>query len=92
MIPHKYAEGRVRQGSAPYGVALQTPAAISSVSDRSPAALRELQRLGLVPGAVLTIEQRNAASSLSVKLRNGGDPIRVSLDLADCISVIAPAA
>ena len=57
--------------------------------DRNPAALRELERLGLIPGTVLTVEHRKSASSLSVKLKDKGDPIRVSLELADCISVIA---
>jgi hypothetical protein len=57
----------------------------------SPAVLRELEQLGLRPGTVLTIERRNSASSLSVRL-GGADPIRISLDLADCISVIARAA
>jgi hypothetical protein len=47
----------------------------------APAVLRGLEQLGLRPGTVLTIERRNSASSLSV-----------SLDLADCISVIARAA
>jgi hypothetical protein len=70
---------------------LQTPATISSVSDRSPAALRELQQLGLRPGTVVTVERSNSASSRSVRLTGREDPIRVSLDLADCISVIARA-
>lgn len=92
VIPRKYEAGVYREEVPLARWPLQTPATISSVSDRSPAALRELERLGLMPGTALTVEQRNSASSLSVRLTGRGDPIRVSLDLADCISVIARAA
>lgn len=92
IIPQKYGAGVYREEVPLVRWPLRTPAAISSVSDRNPAALRELERLGLMPGRVLTVEQRNAASSLSIRLTGGEDPIRVSLHLADCISVIAPAA
>ncbi len=41
------------------------PAVISSVSDRDPAALREMTRLGLKPGVAITVETgtRNASSA-----------------------------
>jgi len=89
VIPQKYAPGVYREEVPLVRWPLQKPATISSVSDRSPAVLRELEQLGLRPGTVLTIERRNSASSLSVRLAGRADPIRVSLDLADCISVIA---
>jgi DtxR family Mn-dependent transcriptional regulator len=92
VIPQKYAAGVYREEVPLAHLPLQKVATISSVSDRSPAALRELERLGLRPGTVLTIERRNSASSLSIRLVGREDPIRVSLDLADCISVIARAA
>jgi DtxR family Mn-dependent transcriptional regulator len=92
VIPQKYAAGVYREEVPLAHWPLQKPATISSVSDRSPAALRELEQLGLRPGTVLTIERRNSASSLSVKLKGKEDAVRVSLDLADCISVIAWAA
>ena len=92
LIPQKYEPGVFRKEVALVRWPLHTLAAISSVSDRNPAALRELQRLGLTPGTVLTVEQKNAASSLLVRLSGRTDPVRVSLDLADCISVIARAA
>jgi DtxR family Mn-dependent transcriptional regulator len=91
VIPQKYAAGVYREEMPLAQWPIQKPAAISSVSDRSPAVLRGLEQLGLRPGTVLTIERRNSASSLSVRL-GGADPIRISLDLADCISVIARAA
>jgi DtxR family Mn-dependent transcriptional regulator len=92
VIPQKYATGVYREEVPLARWPLQQPAMISSVSDRSPAALRELEQLGLRPGTVLTVERRNSASSLTVKLSSKKDPIRVSLDLANCISVIARAA
>jgi DtxR family transcriptional regulator, Mn-dependent transcriptional regulator len=92
VIPQKYAAGVYREEVPLADWPLQKPATISSVSDRSPAALRELEQLGLRPGTVLTIEGRNSASSLSVRLTGKEDPVRVSLDLAGCISVIARAA
>jgi DtxR family Mn-dependent transcriptional regulator len=92
VIPPKYAAGVYREEVPLVGWPLQAPATISSVSDRNPAALRELERLGLMPGAVLIVEQRNPASSLLVRVIGGGERIRVSLDLAGCISVLARAA
>jgi hypothetical protein len=53
VIPQKYAAGVYREEVPLVGWPLQAPATISSVSDRSPAALRELERLGLMPGRSL---------------------------------------
>ena len=92
IIPQKYGAAIYRNEVPLAGWPLQKPGRISSVSDRNPAALRELERLGLVPGTVLIVERRNPASSLSVRLPGKEDAIRVSLDLADCVSVIARAA
>lgn len=44
------------------------PAAVSSVSDRDPAALREMKRLGLVPGASIVIEPGSWAGSILVRV------------------------
>jgi DtxR family Mn-dependent transcriptional regulator len=89
VIPQKHSPGAYRE-EVPLALwPVRKPATISSVSDRNPEALRELEHLGLRPGAVLTIERRNSASSLSVRLVGREEPIRVSGDLADCISVIA---
>src|SRR5581483_3118410 len=60
VIPQKYAAGVFRNEVPLARWPLQTPARISSVSDRSPQALRDLGRLGLMPGTILTVEQRNA--------------------------------
>lgn len=57
------------------------PAVISSVSDRDPAALREMKRLGLTPGAILVVEPGTRAASLLVRI-GGNPPARLSPDLA----------
>lgn len=92
LIPQKHEAGIYRKEMPLARWPLQTPATISSVSDRNASALRELERLGLMPGSELTVERRNSASSLSIRLAGRADAIRVSLDLAACISVIAPTA
>ena len=92
LIPQKHGAGVYRKEMPLARWPLHTLATISSVSDRNASALRELERLGLMPGTELTVERRNSASSLSVRLAGGADAIRVSLDLAACISVIARAA
>ncbi|MGD0498635.1 MAG: metal-dependent transcriptional regulator [Bryobacteraceae bacterium] len=65
------------------------PAVISSVSDRDASALRELQRMGLMPGVKLMIESSARRASLLVRLGGGSAPIRLSPRLAGDISVIA---
>jgi len=89
IIPQKYEAGVFRRETPLTRWPLQVPATVSSVSDRNPAALRELERLGLVPGTALIVERRNAASSISIRLPRAQDPIRVSLDLAAQIFVNA---
>ncbi len=67
------------------------PAVISSVSDRDPAALREMKRLGLQPGVGITVEAGSRSRSLSVRVGHGGESVRLSQALAAGISVIAGA-
>jgi DtxR family transcriptional regulator, Mn-dependent transcriptional regulator len=87
VIPQKYEAGVYRNEVPLARWPLQTPAVITSVSDRNPEALRELERLGLIPGAVLTVERKNSAASLAIRLADGSDAIRVSPDLAGLIYV-----
>ena len=89
VIPQKYEAGVFREEVPLVRWPLRTPATVSSVSDRSAAALRELERLGLMPGVALTVEQRNPATSLTIRLAGRGDPIRLNSDLASCVSVVA---
>lgn len=68
------------------------PAVISSVSDRDPAALREMRRLGLRPGVGITVEAGTRNRSLSVRVGGGSESVRLSQSLAAGISVIAGSA
>jgi len=90
VIPQKYEAGVFREEAPLAGWPVGTPATISSVSDRDPEALRELERLGLTPGVSLAVERRNSTASLSIRLAGAPGPIRISTDLAGCISVVAP--
>src|SRR5579863_8249952 len=65
------------------------PAVISSVSDRDPAALREMTRLGLKPGLAITVEAGTRNASLLVRIGDRADRMRLSQALAGGISVIA---
>jgi DtxR family Mn-dependent transcriptional regulator len=63
------------------------PATISRVGDRDPAALRELGRLKLGPRVVLIIERKNPNASVLVRIEDTDEPIRLSNELADHLSV-----
>jgi DtxR family Mn-dependent transcriptional regulator len=89
MIPQKHEAGVFREEVPLPGWPLRTAATISSVSDRSAEALRELERLGLMPGVALTVEPGRSAGSLSVRLANRAEPIRLSRELAACVLVAA---
>jgi DtxR family Mn-dependent transcriptional regulator len=65
------------------------PAVISSVSDRDPAALREMTRLGLKPGVAITVETGTRNASLRVRIGGRTDSVRLSQTLTSGISVIA---
>src|ERR1019366_6315709 len=64
-------------------------AVISSVSDRDPAALREMTRFGLKPGVAVTVEAGTRNASLLVRIGDRMDRVRLSQALASGISVIA---
>lgn len=65
------------------------PAVISSVSDRDSSALREIQRLGLMPGASLVVQPGTRNASILIRIGGGTEPIRLSQRLAGEISVVA---
>jgi DtxR family Mn-dependent transcriptional regulator len=65
------------------------PAVISSVSDRDPAALREMTRLGLKPGVAIIMETETRNASMRVRIGDGADCVRLSQTLASGISVVA---
>ncbi len=57
------------------------PGTISSVSDRDPAALREMKRLGLVPGTSVLIEPGARTGSVLVRVA-GQTPTRLAPEIA----------
>src|SRR5208283_545929 len=64
------------------------PARISSVSDRDPAALREMERLGLLPGVCIRVEPGSRIASVMVKIGSATHCVRVNQNLARAISVV----
>jgi DtxR family Mn-dependent transcriptional regulator len=89
VIPQKYETGVFRDEVPLLRWPLERAAIVSSVSDRSAVALRELERLGLMPGVSLKVEQRNSSASLSIRLEARRDLVRLSRDLAACV-LVAP--
>jgi DtxR family Mn-dependent transcriptional regulator len=87
IIPEKNGAVAERQevplSKWPCGV----PAVISSVSDRDSSALREMKRMGLVPGAGVTVEPGTRHASLVVRVW-GKDPARLGCELAAEIMVM----
>ncbi len=72
------------------GWACGVPAVVTSVSDRDPAALREMTRIGLKPGVAIVVEAGTRGASLRLKIGDQTEPVRVNQALAGGISV-APA-
>lgn len=64
------------------------PAVISSVSDRDPSRLREMERLGLGPGVSIVVEAGVRNASLLVRINGHISAIRLSQELAGGISVV----
>ena len=64
-------------------------AIISSVEDRDPAALRELERLKLLPRVSVVVDRKNANASLMVRIGGRKEQIRLSNELASHVSVVA---
>jgi DtxR family transcriptional regulator, Mn-dependent transcriptional regulator len=87
-IPQKDAAGSFPDEIPLLRWDIGVPAAISSVGDRDAAALRELKRLGLTPGVIITIAHRNPESSVFVRIARRREPIRLSNELASHISVV----
>ena len=87
-IPERNGDLRPRPEVLLSKWACGVPAVISSVSDRDPAVLREMTRLGLKPGVTVVMEPGARNASLRVSI--GDRPaVRLSQALAAGISVIA---
>jgi DtxR family Mn-dependent transcriptional regulator len=91
VIPQKDGAAVFRNEVRLLDWGLRRPALISSVTDRDPAALRQLQKLNLVPGLQLLIVQKNPNALILTRVGQLGEEIRVGNELAGCISVVAPA-
>ena len=89
LIPERSGSLPVREEVLLPGWACGVPAVISSVSDRDPAALREMTRLGLKPGVAITVETGTRNASLRVRIGGRSDSVRLSQSLASGISVTA---
>ncbi len=89
-IPERNGTTKIREEVPLSSWACGVPAVISSVSDRDAAALRELERLGLLPGICVLVEPGNRNASLIVKNVTTGTPeVRLNKNLAKVISVVA---
>jgi len=64
------------------------PALISSVSDRDPSGLRDMQRLGLQPGTAIVVQAGTRNSSMLVQIGRNSRAVRLSQKLADQIWVV----
>jgi DtxR family Mn-dependent transcriptional regulator len=65
------------------------PAIISSVSDRDSSALREMQRMGLMPGVSVVLEPGTRNASILIRIDGQSEPVRLSQRLASDILVTA---
>ena len=88
-IPERNGALPARKEIVLSGWACGVPAVISSVSDRDPAALREMTRLGLSPGVPIVVEAGTRGASLRVRIGDRVDSVRLSQALAGGISVVA---
>jgi len=88
-IPEKSGAMSAREEVLLSKWACGVPAAISSVSDRDPSGLREMERLGLRPGIAIVVEAGIRKTSLLVRIGGETKATRLSHKLAERISVVA---
>ena len=88
-IPHKHEVPSLSNEVPLLQWPVGRPARIQSVRDRNPAALRELERLDLLPSVALTVEQTNLNASVLIRIAGHGEATRLSNELASEILVIA---
>ncbi len=89
-IPERNGKVRTREEVPLSSWVCCHPAIISSVSDRDPAALREMEGLGLLPGVCVVVEPGNRGASLMVRIGADAQAVRLNQKLVAAISV-APA-
>jgi len=89
VIPAKHEAGVYRKETLLLEWPLHVPATITSVSDRNAVFLRDLERRQLKPGTRLTVESKNSSASITVRLEDREEGVRLERDLANCICVAA---
>jgi DtxR family Mn-dependent transcriptional regulator len=89
LIPERNGALPLRQEVLLCRWACGVPAVISSVSDRDPSALREMEKLGLRPGVGITVEAGIRSASVLVRITSRAEPVRLSQRLTAGISVVA---
>lgn len=87
-IPERSGALAVREEIRLVQWACGVPALISSVSDREPSRLRDMQRLGLLPGTAIVVQAGTRNSSLLVQVGGQTKPIRLNRELAGQIRVV----
>jgi DtxR family Mn-dependent transcriptional regulator len=89
LIPERNGAFPLRQEVPLSQWACGVPAVVSSVSDRDPSDLREMERLDLRPGVGVLVEAGIRGASLVVLISQGIEPVRLSQRLAAGIFVVA---
>jgi DtxR family transcriptional regulator, Mn-dependent transcriptional regulator len=89
-IPERNGSLKLRREVPLVSWACGVPAVISSVSDRDPAVLREVQRLGLLPGTSLVVDVGKRDACVRIRAGVEAKTLRLSGKLAEAISVAAP--
>jgi DtxR family Mn-dependent transcriptional regulator len=89
LIPERSGALPVRKEVPLSRWACGVPAIVSSVSDRDPAALREMTRLGLKPGVSVIVAAGTRNAALRVHIGDTPDSVRLNEALASGILVTA---
>jgi len=87
-IPERNGTMRTRAEVSLPSWACGVQAVISSVSDRDPSALREMERLGLRPGVELMVETGSRGAALLVRTAKDERALRLNHELASSIYVV----
>jgi DtxR family Mn-dependent transcriptional regulator len=88
-IPERNGAVRTRQEVPLLKWVCGVPAVVSSVSDRDPAALRDMERMGLLPGVALLVEPGTRGGALFVTVGDNTEPLRLNQKLARAIFLTA---
>jgi DtxR family Mn-dependent transcriptional regulator len=87
LIPEKNGAVKNREETALSKWACGVPAVVSSVSDKDPARLREMKRLGVIPGVRIVLDPGVRKASLLARIGSGVNAVRLSQRLAGKIWV-----